>query len=393
MCHAAVVYAHQIVRLGSIEQKLELRGVLSKAVALMREGLSSCDDENMLCSLLMIHLPMKCDDFEETSPVFATDSTVAHLLEERGSTTTSSRGTLLQWHAKNFVGVIDGSGSMTASEEDKDERKAADALSTLRDDLRKKINTCGMGLMLVWSKDHWVPTPVHNEVATVVESVECARHALDQATRRSRRNKRREEERIERIERNETQRRMHDLILWMVSKWLSPTIASMVLERVTAESSNLLISELKSVDMTFIHHILSLLENHFVPYLVVVFSSSSVDDDDISDDSSDDISDGSDNLVVWLDLMLAMHVVCLVRKATTGQAPLEQQHQQSSRAAALALCPKWMHSWLSRNQHSTVLRFITFLFEFSQILSQTQYLLVSEWSKQQLLLDKKEEEG
>ena len=389
MCHAAVVYAHQIVRLGSIEQKLELRGVLSKAGALMRESLSSCDDENMLCSLLMIQLPMKCDDFEETLPVFATDSTVARLLEEKGSTTTSSRGALLQWHAKNYVGVVDGSGSMTASEEDKNERTAADALSTLRDDLRKKINTCGMGLMLVWSKDHWVPTPVHDGVATVVESVECARHALDQATRRSRKNKRREEERIERIERNETQRRMHDLILWMVSKWLSPTIASMVLERVTEESSTFLIAELKSVDMTSIHHILSLLENHFVPYLVVVFSSSSVNDDDISDD----ISDNSDNLVVWLDLMLAMHVVCLVRKTTTGQAPLKQQHQLFSRAAAFALCPKWMHSWLSRNQHSTVLPFVTFLFEFSQILSQTQYLLVSEWSKQLLLLDKKEAEG
>ena len=214
----ALQYMHCIVLHGSVDKWTELRRVLNQGGEsgessnngsttnnqgnhMLYQAIRVCDDVDVLCSLLMVHQTNvePSDDEKEleknqeghggaktsvTDPIVSLkDPIVLQVVKElctkqRQEESKRSKNddwwlteTLLGWQMCNNTGHDNNNeGNHNNTQERKNRLKVM-----LRSELRQKLAACGVGLMMSYHNQQWTSTPVHDSVASVVESLECVR--------------------------------------------------------------------------------------------------------------------------------------------------------------------------------------------------------------------------
>ena len=364
----------------SHERWQELRTLISvhgsSARKIVLHAMKMCDDETMLCTLIMVHPIHRLVEGKDEGkdggtdvkgivwlPIMDTDEEVVNMFRTKRAEVTSLP-TVLNWYLQ--------------SQNQKSDESATDDNSVIIIDLKEKISSCGPGLMLRRELQDgsmvWRTTKIHEEIATVHESVQCVRDALL----------------------SENICDSSGLLFFIVSKWLSVEVASVVgkstvaLERRKKMKTVAFIQALKNTDTISFSCILLLLEEY---YSVVVYKNCIDDDTRIhhenhgkecdggdGDGSKDEDATGgsscSNRSSPWLDLLLAMYVVHVSKIVLND----ESSETKVTNTILIGTYPKWMRNTiLSRTTDELTIRFVSLLLR-SSLLGESHYRFVADFT-------------
>ena len=370
----ALQYMHCIVLHGSVDKWTELRRVLNQGGEsgessnngsttnnqgnhMLYQAIRVCDDVDVLCSLLMVHQTNvePSDDEKEvekkkeghggaktsvTDPIVSLkDPIVLQVVKElctkqRQEESKRSKNddwwlteTLLGWQMCNNTGHDNNNeGNHKNTQERKNRLKVM-----LRSELRQKLAACGVGLMMSYHNQQWTSTPVHDSVASVVESLECVRKIVVASNHHH--------------HHHHNNNKINSLVHWMLVKWLPPAVVAMVDEENLVNQT--CVSLLLEVNPRVYGQLYLLLEELIVP-------------------GAGGFNHGVVLKDCYVQLLIAMHVVNYVRNVVPiGGGSQRRRHG----------CPEWIGLWLGTMSTAAVAfdkdaflrnRFVVFLLSSKQ---------------------------